>query len=544
MKKIKSSVTVAVIFFVMLSTALSFAAPAIFTDISNHWAKEHIEDVYERRLITGYSDATFKPGENITKLETIVIISRLMGYSDSNEQHYVNQYKQQLKDNNIPDWGQGAVAYALFNDILSAKELQSLVSVTGSTYAKRYEVAIYIGRVLQYGAGEEIGGIYIIPYKDEMSIPDEAKPYIDLLLNKKILDKTSNDGRFLPDNKITRAEVAKLVSMSAKILDKLSDDDVIVEPDIPPVTTDKVLEGYFYYYLSGQDSRVFISDEKEKIHDFAFTRKSSVRISGKLAGIDDLKPGDIVTVTYIDDEIIEIKADPKERYFEGVVRAKDSDEDEDILEVLLDSKTIKTFVIPSKAALKRDRRTVDFKDIKVGDDVEITTEYDKVVYVDAFSIKRTVEGYIRKMVIAQRPEPTKITVEKYDGTVETFTLVPDTVIRVEEKRAGIYDLRLNYEVELEIENDEIVWIETYRKFQGSNYTGKVMYKDTRRGVLELQIRAGEEIEIYIDDDTIYIDEDGNSIRLGDIYVGDEIGVFAEDNGYYIMAKKVFIIIQR
>ena len=159
MKKIKSRVTVAVIFFVMLSTALSFAAPAIFNDISNHWAKEHIEDVYERRLITGYSDATFKPGENITKLETIVIISRLMGYSDSNEQHYVNQYKQQLKDNNIPDWGQGAVAYALFNDILSAKELQSLVSVTGSTYAKRYEVVIYIGRVLQYGAGEEIGGI-------------------------------------------------------------------------------------------------------------------------------------------------------------------------------------------------------------------------------------------------------------------------------------------------------------------------------------------------------------------------------------------------
>ncbi len=544
MKKMKSRVTVAVLLFVMLNTVLSFAAPAIFTDTDKHWAREHIEDVYERRLITGYPDGTFKPQGNITKLETIVIIARLMGYSDSEGRYYVNQYKQKLEANNIPDWAQGAVAYALFNDILLERELQSLVSTTGSTYAKRYEVAIYIGKVLQYGAGEEIGGIYVIPYKDEMSIPDEAKPYIDLLLDKKILDKTSNNGCFLPDNQITRAEVAKLVSMTAEILDGLSDDDVIAEPEIPPVATDDVLEGYFYYYLSGQDSRVFISDEKEKIHDFAFTGRSRVRISGKLADIDDLKPGDIVTVVYIDDEIMEIKADPKERYSEGVVRAKDSDEDEDILEVLLDNKTIRSFVIPSKATLKRDKRTVGFKDIKVGDEVEITTEYDKVIYVDAFSIRKTVEGYIKKIFIAQRPEPTEITVEKYDGTVKTFALVPDAVIRVEERRAGIYDLRLNYEVELEIENDEIVWIETYRKFQGSNYTGKVMYKDTRREILELQIRAGEEIEIHVDGDTIYIDEDGDPIRFGDIYVGDEIGVFAEDNGYYITAKRVFIIVQR
>ena len=544
MKKMKSRVTVAVLLFVMLNTVLSFAAPAIFTDTDKHWAREHIEDVYERRLITGYPDGTFKPQGNITKLETIVIIARLMGYSDSEGLYYANQYKQKLEANNIPDWAQGAVAYALFNDILLERELQSLVSTTGSTYAKRYEVAIYIGKVLQYGAGEEIGGIYVIPYKDEMSIPDEAKPYIDLLLDKKILDKTSNNGCFLPDNQITRAEVAKLVSMTAEILDDLSDDDVIVEPEIPPVVMDDVLEGYFYYYFSGQDSRVFITDEKEEIHDFAFTDKSSVRISGKSAGIGDLKSGDIVTVVYSDDEIIKIEADPRERYFEGVVRAKDSDEDEDILEVLLDDKTIGTFVIPSKATLKRDKRTVGFKDIKVGDEVEITTEYDKVIYVDAFSIRRTVEGYIRKMVIAHSPEPTEITVEKYDGTVKTFALVPDAVIRVEERRAGIYDLRLNYEVELEIENDEIVWIETYRKFQGSNYTGKVIYKDTRREILELQIRAGEEIEIHVDGDTIYIDEDGDPIRFGDIYVGDEIGVFAEDNGYYITAKKVFVIVQR
>ena len=111
------------IMFVMLSTVLSSAAPTVFTDIESHWAKEYIEDVYERRLTTGYPDATFKPQGDITKLETIVTIAKLMGYSDDEGQYYINQYKQKLEDNNIPDWAQGTVAYALFNDILSEEEL-------------------------------------------------------------------------------------------------------------------------------------------------------------------------------------------------------------------------------------------------------------------------------------------------------------------------------------------------------------------------------------------------------------------------------------
>lgn len=322
---IKSIVTI-IILFIVLGTVLSFAEPIIFTDIDGHWAEEYIEDVYERQLITGYPDATFKPQGNITKLETIVIIARLMGYSDSEGQYYINQYKQQLEDNNIPGWGQGAVAYALFNDILLENDLKSLVSGSGQTYAKRYEVIIYIGKVLQYGTGEEIENIYVIPYKDEMSIPNEAKPYIDLLLEKEILDKLSNDGCFLPNNQITRAEVAKLVSLAAKILDDVSDDDIIVEPGpiipLPETSDEKILEGHFYYYLPTQVPRIFVRDNRGEILNFLFTDSSKIYSSNKLIDTEDLNPGDIVTVIYVDDEIIEMEVEPKEKYFEGVVRKK------------------------------------------------------------------------------------------------------------------------------------------------------------------------------------------------------------------------------
>lgn len=616
--KLKIIVTIVVLLFTF-SSVLSFAAPTVFTDIDGHWGEKFIEDVYERKLITGYLDATFKPQNNITKLEAIVIISKLMGYTDNEEQYYINQYKEQLEDSNIPDWGQGAVAYALFNDILLEEELKSLVSTTGQTYARRHEVATYIGRVLQYGAGEELGKIYVIPYKDEMSIPNIAKPYIDLLLNKEILDKTSNDGRFLPNNEITRAEVAKLISLSAEILDNVSDDDIIVEPgpitppseitvrktvdgyidniifgdknivsieddgsrliyeidseaniningrdatveqleigqtitaivedniiiDIKATSSGDVLEGYFYYYyLQGQTMNVFIKDKKDETHSLSFTSNSKLYLNDKAVDIEDLNLGDAVTVTYINDEIVKIEAEPKEKYFEGVVRAKNDNKDDYTLEVLLDDNTIKTFTIESKTRLRRDRRSARFEDIKVGDEVEITTEYGTVTLVNAYSVKKTVEGYIKKIDIGPK---TEITVEKYNGTTEIFTLTPDTVIRVERERTGIYDLRLNYEVELEIENDEVLWVETYRKLQDSNYSGKITYIDVRRGILELQVGAREEIEIYVDDETIFNDEYGDLITFRDLYVGDEIVVVAEDNGYYITAKRVIVIIRR
>lgn len=613
MNRTKFRIVVAMVtLLVMLSSTLSFAAPTVFTDINGHWAKEYIEDIYSRKLTTGYPDATFKPQGNITKLEAIVMIAKLMGYSDNEAAYYTNQYKQELEQYKIPAWAQGATAYALFNDILLKEDLTGLVSSGKNIDAKRHEVATYIGRVLQYGAGEQIGTIYVIPYIDEMSIPAVAAPYIDLLLKKGILDKESNNGRFLPNNLISRAEVSKLVSLAAKILDKGSNSNPTTPPstnterktingeidnvilgskniisiangskqqiydiasnanitvdgktatvkqleigqsitaivendsiiDIKAITTEEVLEGYFYYYLEGRDPKVFIKDDKDNVKGLSFTTNSKVYLMDKSVNIKELTPGDIIYVTHIDGEVIKIEAETKEKTLDGVVKSKSGSKDKYTLEVLLDDNTRETFTITSKATLKRDRKTVSFDEIKVGDEVKITKEYETVTYVNASSVQETVEGYIKKIDIGQK---TEITIEKEDKTTETFVLTPNTTIMIEDEKAGVYDLRLNYQVELEIENGEVVSMETYRKLKGTSYEGKVTYMDSRRGTMEIEVGAREEITVDVDDNTIYNDEDGRIIRFRDINVGDEIVVYAEDNGYYIVAKRVFVMIRR
>ena len=55
---------------------------ATFTDISDAkyaWAKPYIEEMARSGYIAGYEDNTYRPDNNITKLETIVLFSRAMG---------------------------------------------------------------------------------------------------------------------------------------------------------------------------------------------------------------------------------------------------------------------------------------------------------------------------------------------------------------------------------------------------------------------------------------------------------------------------------
>lgn len=54
-----------------------------FTDISHSWARKYINLAAEAGLVYGYTDSTFRPDQNITRAETIVMVNRILGRSAS-----------------------------------------------------------------------------------------------------------------------------------------------------------------------------------------------------------------------------------------------------------------------------------------------------------------------------------------------------------------------------------------------------------------------------------------------------------------------------
>lgn len=50
-----------------------------FRDIESHWAKEEIEYLISKGVISGYADGTFRPGETVTRAQTAIMIGRSLG---------------------------------------------------------------------------------------------------------------------------------------------------------------------------------------------------------------------------------------------------------------------------------------------------------------------------------------------------------------------------------------------------------------------------------------------------------------------------------
>ncbi len=86
-----------------------------FSDISGSWARKYINQAAESGLVCGYADGTFRPDQNITRAETIVMVNRILGRSVSADT-VVNGY------NTFSDVPDGAWYYW---DIVEASNLHT-----------------------------------------------------------------------------------------------------------------------------------------------------------------------------------------------------------------------------------------------------------------------------------------------------------------------------------------------------------------------------------------------------------------------------------
>lgn len=94
------------IFGITLALSLSLPimghAQSSFSDIDQSYAKNNIEALASKGLLSGYPDGTFKPFNQVTRLEFAVMLSRALDLDNKYSAQYCT-----LTD--VPDWARGAV---------------------------------------------------------------------------------------------------------------------------------------------------------------------------------------------------------------------------------------------------------------------------------------------------------------------------------------------------------------------------------------------------------------------------------------------------
>ena len=81
----KAKKLISILLCILLVSALTVPAfAADFTDTEGHWAEHQIDLVAEAGIVGGYADGSFRPKDNLTRAQMMVIISRLLVDADGN----------------------------------------------------------------------------------------------------------------------------------------------------------------------------------------------------------------------------------------------------------------------------------------------------------------------------------------------------------------------------------------------------------------------------------------------------------------------------
>ena len=100
MKKILCGIVGASMLF---SQAAVFAAfPDVDEDPTVSWAKPYIDEMTSLGYIKGYEDGTFKPNKTISKVESLVLLSRMIGVNDDENEktteYALSEYKSVIEN--------------------------------------------------------------------------------------------------------------------------------------------------------------------------------------------------------------------------------------------------------------------------------------------------------------------------------------------------------------------------------------------------------------------------------------------------------------
>jgi hypothetical protein len=192
-----------------------------FTDISQHWANQSINDMAVKGLFKGYPDGTFKPDQQLTQAEAVTLLMQICK-EDITDTSINNEENTQLA--NVPAWARKDAGKAAKKGIINLNRFHS------AEQASRTQTAVMIAKAL----GLKPVDIGTMPFKDGILISKEDVGYILALYQEGIITGSPN-GNFNPNSAITRAEMASILQ---RILQKLA-----TEVTVTPATVSIVQGG-------------------------------------------------------------------------------------------------------------------------------------------------------------------------------------------------------------------------------------------------------------------------------------------------------------
>ena len=559
-----------------LCTASTAFAAYKFNDISGEqygWCAPQIEAMSDAGYINGYEDGTYRPDNEVTKLECISLFARVMGSADKNNADILDlahsNYDSALKGSSLP-WGEDELAYMMYKGALTAADLTTYINGDAKNKPMtRGEAAVIITKAMGGEIKATSQSAVSLHYKDAREIPSNILQYVKFVTDEGIMNGI--DDAFCADGTVTRSQIAVMLSRVSEKCDysfykgrindidednaivkytingkaqnelKISDDvkffirgeeaqvdsvpknvaaviqmsgDKIISIDAMSDKADEEVTAIFAGYTASSTTltlRVKLS-ENASARTYTCDLDVPVTYQGSPATIKAIQSGDAIVLSMSDGKVVSISAVEKT----STVSAATVEEItvKDGVGYMTISSAVEEYngvkyPISDTVTVTKNNNTADMTDIFVGDKVTLTVRYGQIVEIRATGTNKTIEGVIVSILVAENSEITL----NVSGSKVTYKIPRDCEIVIGDKEGQIYDLRVGDNISLTVQSGAVLKVKSVASI--TNTTGRVSgtvaaVNPSFKFISVITEGSAEPVNVFINTSTKYVLQQGNT----------------------------------
>lgn len=541
-----------VLCFMILMSTMAFAAS--FQDVtkeSHSWAYDAIYEMADKGIINGISETEFAPDVNVTKVQAMLLISRILGYNTTAVSDNINSiysvYADDLSD--LDTIYKKELAYLIFRDVFTVEEI--LEADLGAPLS-REEAALYITKAAD--GVEEMNDISVVlnTYADDGDISEDYRKAVYYVRDQELMNGTG-DNNFSPKSNVTRAQMATLlyrvmdtidITITKGTIDSVNvtentakifvvtntyeiDSDVLIRNrgveiapkdlfdgshaivkmidnkivevdtffDVPEITD--TVDGEVKSVNTAKSSLQLKNPDTGEIITYELSGKSKIVVNGSDGTLAHVRTGDYAVLDLNQyNKIVNLTVlESSAKLSDVIVNDIIIEDTHVVLELKNAAGRTDFYAINSdNIVIKKNGTKVEFSALGVGDKLSsVSLKYNRIVEIEAFSEIKSTSGTISEIVISADSSVTLL-----NGNVpSTFKIGKDTKFYVFGEAKTIYDLRLAQYAKVTLDGSVVSKIEVSTQSQNANVTGIVQSVNTTANLVTVVDGDGNSVAIYV-----------------------------------------------
>ncbi len=510
------------------------------------WGNESLARLITLGVIKGNDDGTVAASRAVSRLEAAIMLSRLLDlkapeipqgefkikapWGEIEIENKGREFEMKIKtrdgeikledSKNIPDWGRAAILAGLEHGfvLFEGAKLSPMASLN------RLEAAIMLVKAGGLDAEAKAKAGAELSFKDADKIAANLRGYIAIAVEKGFVTGYE-DGTFQPTKLVTRAEWAALLDrLDGKESDVVSKDGRQVKGTVTAVATGTAPS-------ITVTTPVFPNGVTYPIDDTAVFYEK-----GKAVTLADVAAGDSVIINLSADRkvlMVSVRNVPVQTA--GTVKAYTAPTATAAgsLTITVDGAD-KVYPVAANTAITLGEKAATLADIRVGDQVKVTTEGAQVTKIAIKVEAITVNGTLSAVVLGQNGALPTLTIAGVNNTSVTYSVVDyATLADANGKALTMADLKVGDKLSLKVERNLVIRIVRTQVAAPAPaaQTGTVVAVTApavQGGAYSYGILANNTVEVYTTSATSVLKLGTVAIGAADLKVGDQV-TFTHDN---------------